>query len=214
MSDFSSLPRPRDDEFFRTLADGAPVMIWMSGLDMGCFYFNRAWLDYRGRTLEQESGNGWAEGVHPEDLDRCVNHYVSCFERRVAFAMSYRLQDHAGDFHWILDRGAPHHLPDGTFLGFFGGCALLEDEALGRHKELGAAMTTMREFARRIASEPMGTLRALKSTTETTLARAARDLRESREQKVLRAAADMEQLATDMTTFRTLARGACVPALK
>ena len=78
---------PRED-FFQQLADGAPVMIWMSGLDMGCFYFNRAWLDFRGRTLAQESGNGWAEGVHPDDLERCVNHYVSCFERRIAFEVS------------------------------------------------------------------------------------------------------------------------------
>ncbi len=112
-----TLPQEPED-VFQQLADGAPVMIWMSGLDMGCFYFNRAWLDFRGRTLEQEAGNGWAEGVFPEDLERCVSHYVSCFERRMAFAMTYRLQDLRGNYQWILDRGAPHYHPDGTFLGF------------------------------------------------------------------------------------------------
>ena len=112
-----------DVEHFQQLADGAPVMIWMSGTDMGCFYFNRAWLDFRGRTLADEFGNGWAEGVHPDDLERCVQHYASSFQRRAAFAMSYRLQHHTGEFRWILDRGAPHWAADGQFLGFFGGCA-------------------------------------------------------------------------------------------
>src|SRR3954465_11411056 len=101
-----------EDEFFQRLADGAPVMIWMSGLDMGCFYFNRAWLDFRGRTLEKEFGNGWAEGGHPEDVERCVNHYISCFQRRLAFAMTYRLRNWEGEFRWILDRGAPHYSAD------------------------------------------------------------------------------------------------------
>jgi hypothetical protein len=201
-------------DYFQTLADGAPVMIWLSGLDMGCFYFNRAWLGYRGRTLAQESGNGWAEGVHPDDLQRCVDHYVSCFERRLAFAMSYRLQDRFGEYRWILDRGAPHSLPDGTFLGFFGGCALLRDEALGRHGQLGVAIPRMREFARRIATEPVGTLRALASTTEVSLARSARDLRESHTARYRRASGEMQALAEDMAAFQDMARGDCQPALK
>src|ERR1051325_7326155 len=122
-SELSPIPRPEHEDYFQTLADGAPVMIWMSGRDMGCFYFNRAWLDYRGRTLEEEFGNGWTEGVHPEDMECCVQHYVSCFERHVAFAMSYRLLHWSGEYRWILDRGAPHFSAEGEFLGFYGGCA-------------------------------------------------------------------------------------------
>src|SRR5262245_14569264 len=72
-----------DKSQFQHLAKEVPVLIWMSGLDMGCYYFNRAWLEFRGRTLEQERGNGWVEGVHPEDVERCVSHYVTCFERHV-----------------------------------------------------------------------------------------------------------------------------------
>src|SRR4051812_41290539 len=103
------LSRNPDIDSFKQLADGAPVLIWMSGMDMGCFYFNRGWLDFRGRSIEQEFGNGWAEGVHPDDLDRCVQHYISSFEKRFPFAMSYRLQHHSGEYRWILDRGVPHY---------------------------------------------------------------------------------------------------------
>ena len=211
-NDDASLP---NEDFFQRLADGAPVMIWMSGHDMGCFYFNRAWLDFRGRTLEQEYGNGWAEGVHPEDLQRCVNHYISCFERRVAFAMSYRLQHHSGAFRWILDRGAPHYLPDGTFLGFYGGCAEIEnDTPITRHAELGASLAEMKTFARRIASEGVVTLRALKSSTEIPLGVAARAMQAESEERLRRiryAAGELEQLAADMQAFERIPRGACLP---
>lgn len=139
-----------DVESFQQLADGAPVMIWMSGTDLGCFYFNRAWLDFRGRTLQQESGNGWAEGVHPEDLEPCVQHYIGSFEKRVPFAMSYRLLHHAGDYRWILDRGAPHFDADGKFLGFYGGCAETHpDSTVERIKELRHSLHEMHEFAER-----------------------------------------------------------------
>lgn len=197
-------PTPiRDEEFFQRLADGAPVMIWMSGLDMGCFYFNRAWLEFRGRTLEQEAGNGWAEGVHPDDVERCVNHYVGCFERRIAFAMTYRLRDHAGEYRWILDRGSPHYLPDETFLGFYGGCAEIEQQAPDvRNAELRTSLASVREFARKIATQEVSTLRAFKSQVDRPLQIVAQDLH---------AAAQLEQLATDMLTFGKIPPGACVP---
>jgi PAS domain S-box-containing protein len=206
---------PPAGDFFQQLADGAPVMIWISGLDMGCFYFNRAWLDFRGRTLEQEFGNGWAEGVHPEDLQRCVNHYVSCFERRIAFAMSYRLQDYTGAFRWILDRGAPHYLPDGTFLGFFGGCAEIEtDTPISRHAELGSSLGQMKEFARRIATEEAIASRVSDPKIPHALETFARDQHESyqgRLQLVKHAVGEMERLATDMLAYGNIGRGACLP---
>ncbi len=202
-------------DFFQQLADGAPVMIWMSGLDMGCFYFNRAWLDFRGRTLEQEFGNGWAEGVHPEDLERCVNHYIGCFERRVAFAMSYRLLNHAGAYRWILDRGAPHFHPDGSFLGFFGGCAEIEtDTPISRHSELSASLAEMRDFARRIASEETLAARIEQGEPARALRRFAQDVQENYAEQARRmkhAVGEMEQLAADMLTFGRIPRGACVP---
>jgi len=102
-------------------------MIWRAGLDAKCDYFNATWLAFTGRTLEQESGDGWAEGVHPDDLERCVAHYLAHFERREPFEMEYRLRRHDGVFRWIFDRGVP--FTDGTqgFAGFIGSCVDVDE---------------------------------------------------------------------------------------
>jgi PAS domain S-box-containing protein len=107
---------------FRAMADTAPVMIWMSGADMLCTFFNKGWLDFTGRPLEQELGNGWAEGVHPEDLDCCSKVYINSFQARHSFTMEYRLRRRDGEYRWILDNGGPRFAADGTFLGYIGSC--------------------------------------------------------------------------------------------
>ena len=107
---------------FRTMADNAPVLIWISGLDKLCFFFNKVWLDFTGRTLEQEMGNGWAEGIHPDDFQYCLDIYVSSFDARRPFSMEYRLRRYDGEFRWILDNGVPRFDEDGVFLGYIGSC--------------------------------------------------------------------------------------------
>jgi PAS domain S-box-containing protein len=110
------------EQRFRVITDASPIMVWLSGTDKLCYYFNKGWLDFVGRTLEQESGNGWAENVHPEDFDRCLQVYVSNFDARRPFEMEYRMRHHTGQYRWILDRGVPRYAPDGTFEGYVGGC--------------------------------------------------------------------------------------------
>src|SRR6266478_5552876 len=107
---------------FRAMANTAPVMIWVSGPDRLCTFFNKGWLDFTGRTLEQELGNGWAEGVHREDFDRCLNVYTTSFAARQQFTMEYRLRRSDGEYRWVLDTGTPRFAPDGEFLGYIGSC--------------------------------------------------------------------------------------------
>jgi PAS domain S-box-containing protein len=110
------------EERFRNMADTAPVMIWASGKDKLCTFFNTRWLIFTGRTMEQELGNGWAEGVHPADLDLCVATYFSSFDARRSFQMEYRLRRADGEYRWVLDNGVPRVEPGGVFAGYIGSC--------------------------------------------------------------------------------------------
>jgi PAS domain S-box-containing protein len=108
------------EERFRLVANAAPVMIWMSDLDKLSTYCNQTWLDFRGRSLEEELGNGWVEGVHPDDRQNCWNTYARAFDQRKPFAMEYRLRRHDGEYRWVLDLGVPRFNTDHSFAGYVG----------------------------------------------------------------------------------------------
>ena len=108
------------EQHFRTLADSTSTLIWTSGLDKGCDYFNAAWLRFTGRALNQELGDGWAEGVHADDVERCSRIYADAFDRREAFSMVYRLRRADGVYRWIRDDGNPRYDSRGEFLGYIG----------------------------------------------------------------------------------------------
>jgi PAS domain S-box-containing protein len=107
---------------FRLVADTAPVLIWMSGLDKKCNFFNKGWLDFTGRRIEEELGDGWISAVHPEDVRRCVGIYSASFDARVDFEMEYRLRRSDGEYRWMVDYGTPRFESDGAFCGYVGSC--------------------------------------------------------------------------------------------
>lgn len=109
-------------ELYLKIFQNFPALIWRSRLDKLCDYFNTTWLNFTGRTMEQEFGNGWAEGVHPDDFDQCLKTYVNSFDKREAFMMEYRMKNAKGDYCWIRDYGQPLYDLDNTFLGYMGSC--------------------------------------------------------------------------------------------
>ena len=128
--------RRESEERFRLVANAAPVMIWMSGADKLCTYFNQSWLDFTGRCIESELGNGWAEGVHPENLKTCLETYVKAFDGRERFSMEYRLRRHDGEYRWVLDTGVPRLNEDGSFAGYIGSCIDVTEQKLAEESLL------------------------------------------------------------------------------
>jgi len=157
------------------MADTAPVFIWMSGVDKLCTFLNKPWLDFTGRALDQELGNGWAEGVHPDDRERCLATYADAFDARREFTMEYRLRRADGEYGWVSDKGVPRRAPDGTFLGYIG-CA--DDITPRKEAELTAErhraelahvarLSTMGELAASLAHELNQPLTAILSNAQT-----------------------------------------------
>lgn len=119
---------------FRTMADSAPVMIWVKGTDKFCQYCNQGWLEFTGSTQEQESGYGWTKHIHPEDLQRCLDTYFTAFDARQPFTMEYRLQRFDGKYRWILDTGTPRYNADGSFAGYIGSCIDITEREISEQK--------------------------------------------------------------------------------
>jgi PAS domain S-box-containing protein len=125
---------------FRIVADAAPVLIWVSSVDKLCTFFNKPWLEFTGRTMEQEMGNGWAEGVHPDDLQWCLKVYTKAFDARQPFVMQYRLRRHDGEYRWVSNRGVARYDAQGNFAGYIGSCIdvtefINEEQALRETEE-------------------------------------------------------------------------------
>ncbi|MDO9239272.1 MAG: EAL domain-containing protein [Methylicorpusculum sp.] len=112
----------KSESHFRFVTESSQALIWVSGTNKKCTWFNKIWLDFTGRTMEQELGNGWMEGVHPDDIKHCMDLFLSHFERLEPFCMEYRLKHRDGEYRWIIDNGAPYFDDQGIFQGYIGSC--------------------------------------------------------------------------------------------
>jgi PAS domain S-box-containing protein len=115
------------ERHFHVMADTAPIMIWRSATDAACDFFNKPWLDFRGRTMEQEKGSGWIEGIHADDRTACTDDYLKAFEAREPFRLEYRLQRADGEYRWVLDIGVPRYDDAGGFAGYIGSAIDITD---------------------------------------------------------------------------------------
>ncbi|HEY1489931.1 MAG TPA: PAS domain S-box protein, partial [Verrucomicrobiae bacterium] len=151
----------QSEQRFRTMADGAPVLIWVAGLDKGYTWFNQPWLNFTGRMLEESLGTGWVKNVRPEDLERVLQIYKQAFDARQEFQMEYRLRRHDGEWRWMMDHGVPIGASPEKFAGYIGSCVDITDR-----KQVEADLR-----------EKESELRFVADHTPVCLARCTRDLR-------------------------------------
>jgi PAS domain S-box-containing protein len=200
------MDRPLTPMEYRLLVEHSPVMVWRSALDAKCDYFNGTWLEFTGRTLAQELGDGWAEGVHPRDLERCVAFYLDHFRRRQPFEMEYRLRRRDGAFRWIFDRGVPYTDDSGAFAGFIGSCVDVHERRIAQEaqqEQTREQLELARDFERWILAivshdirDPLNTIQlaarvlSMTSATESTGAKQA--------QVVIRAVHRIQHIVDDL----------------
>jgi len=144
--------RERETQY-RKLANSGRALIWTAGTDKLCTYFNEPWLHFTGRTLEQELGNGWAAGVHPDDFDRCLHTYVTAFDRREPFEMEYRLRHASGEYRWLSDLGTPTYDSEGRFTGYLGHCFDITEQKQNLIKVQGQLEELQRWYAAMLGRE-------------------------------------------------------------
>jgi len=187
---------------FRTLADTAPVFIWMSDRDGRCVFVNKPWLDFSGRTLEQDLGYGWAESLHPEDRDRGLAEQARAVENREYFRTEYRMRRADGQYRWMLDTGTPRYDSEGRFDGYLGSCLDVTDARQDRE----ALRMARDELALRVAERTA-------ELSETNLALRLEIEERKRVEEALRQSEQHYQVLADLSPvgiFRTDDRGRCL----
>ncbi|WP_216850420.1 PAS domain S-box protein [Granulicella sp. L46] len=170
------------EERFRLMSNTTPVLIWMADTDKLYTYFNKTWLDFTGRPLSAELGNGWADGIHVDDLLQCLETYTEAFDRREPFRMEYRLRASDGEYHWLLDIGVPRFNSDNSFAGYIGSCIDVTE--------------------RRLAEEALSSISGrLIEAQEQERTRIARELHDDFSQRMALLAIELDLLKKDLPTL-------------
>jgi PAS domain S-box-containing protein len=165
---------------FRLVANTAPVMIWTTGTDKLCNYVNKPWLDFTGRTIEQELGSGWSEAIHSEDVVDSLRTYTEAFDKREQFELQYRLRRYDGEYRWVLDIGVPRFNQDGSFAGYIGSC--------------------LDTTERKLAEDALANVsHRLIEAQEQERTRIARELHDDINQRIALAAVELDQLEQNST---------------
>ena len=187
---------------FRLMADAAPVLVWISDTDKLRTWFNRPWLDFVGRTIEEEVGHGWSETVHPDDLERCLETYGTSFDARRSFRMEYRLRRHDGEYRWVLDHGTPLFGPGDEFTGYIGSCIDIterkqaEEELLDADRRKDQFLATLAHELRNPLAPISYSLEILKlAEDDRALSRKARDTIESQLHHLVRLVGDLIEVS-------------------
>ena len=148
---------------FKIMADTAPVLLWIADTSKACFFFNKQWLEFRGKKLDEEIGDGWTKGVHPDDAAHCWETYSTAFDKKEKFTMVYRLQNANGEYRWLLDHGVPRYLPSGEFVGYIGSCVDITEQ-----KQQEEALKESRKIYKLLADNSYDVIFTLDNDLKTT----------------------------------------------
>lgn len=207
------------EERFRTMANAAPVLIWTSNPNKQADYFNKSWLDFTGRAFEQELGAGWAQAVHPDDLDDVMRTFNAAHDKRFPFEMQFRMRRADGDYRWVINHGVPRFAPDGTFQGFIGSClditdrkiaqAELERRVKERTAELAEANRELEAFTYSVSHDLRAPLRHIQGYADILREDYARDLPQDAQHllsRVVQGSHNMGHLVDDLLRLAKIGR--------
>ncbi|UYZ60854.1 PAS domain-containing sensor histidine kinase [Hymenobacter latericus] len=147
------------EEYFRSMADSLPSMIWVTDPDGQCTYLNRQWYSYTGQQEAEALGTGWLLAVHPNDAAAAEQAFLEANAHRVPFRVVYRLRRHDGQYRWAIDAGMPRYNAAGEYAGIVGTVFDIHERQLAEQalQRLTQQLRTARDEARALNKQLQAT---------------------------------------------------------